>query len=102
MLFNAKFLVCAAFVAIASASPTFNDLVVHEQRNGPPSGFVSKGAARADKVLNLRIALVQRDMSGLEERLYDVSTPGSPHYGQHLSKEEVRFSPSPYRSLLFQ
>ena len=32
---------------------------------------------------------VQGDMEGLSEQLYAVSTPGSPSYGKHLSKEEA-------------
>jgi hypothetical protein len=40
-------------------------------------------------MLNLKIALTQSDLSGLEKALYDVSTPSSPNYGKHLSKEEV-------------
>ncbi|TFY82906.1 hypothetical protein EWM64_g1100 [Hericium alpestre] len=33
--------------------------------------------------------LVPNNMDGLHQKLYDVSTPGNPAYGQHLSKEEV-------------
>jgi hypothetical protein len=28
-------------------------------------------------------------MSGLEKALHDVSSPNSPNYGKHLSKEQV-------------
>lgn len=92
VLRSLKFLLLASFVAIASgaASPAFRNLVLHEQRQGVPDGFVSKGAAPAEQTLNLRIALVQGDMAGLEKALFDVSTPGSELYGQHLTKEEVK------------
>lgn len=90
MFAKLKFFVLLAFVAAATANPITKNLVVHEQRNGVPEGFVSKGSASTDEVLNLRIALVQGDMAGLENALYDVSTPGSALYGQHLTKEEVK------------
>lgn len=64
-------------------------MVVHEKRQGVPNGFVTASVAPADQILNLRIALVQNDMPGLEKALFDVSTPDNPLYGQHLTKEEV-------------
>ncbi|EJD00679.1 family S53 protease [Fomitiporia mediterranea MF3/22] len=90
-MFAAKFayLVFASFVAAVSASPLFSSFVLHEQRTDIPDGFVKVGSAPADQVLNLRLALVNNYMNGLEEKLYAVSTPGSALYGQHLSKEEV-------------
>lgn len=83
------YLVFASFVAAVSASPLFSSFVLHEQRIDIPDGFVKVGSAPADQVLNLRLALVNNNMNGLEEKLYAVSTPGSALYGQHLSKEEV-------------
>ncbi|KAF5315080.1 hypothetical protein D9619_007609 [Psilocybe cf. subviscida] len=83
------FLVLAALVASAWASPAFHTMRVHEARSDVPDGFVKKAAAPVDTMLNLRIALKQTDMAGLEQMLYAVSTPGSETYGQHLTKEEV-------------
>ncbi|KAI0066328.1 subtilisin-like protein [Artomyces pyxidatus] len=65
------------------------DLRVHERRDTHPEGFTNRGPAQADTVLRLRLALVQNDISGLQDALMDVSTPSSAHYGEHLSKEEV-------------
>ncbi len=64
--------------------------MLHEQRDDIPDGFVKSSAAPAGQVLNLRLGLVQGDMATLEQRLFAVSTPGSPDFGQHLSKEDVR------------
>ncbi|KAF9480338.1 family S53 protease-like protein [Pholiota conissans] len=83
------FFLLAAFVAVVSGSPAFRNLLVHEQRRDIPDGFVKSTPAPATKMLNLRIALTQGDMAGLEKALFDVSTPGSALYGQHLTKEEV-------------
>ena len=60
-----------------------------EQRPDIPIGFAKGSPAPATNILNLRLALKQSDMAGLEKALYDVSTPGSALYGQHLTKEEV-------------
>ena len=63
-------------------------MVIHASKD-IPIGFAHQGAAPADQVIPLRIALKQTNIAGLEAKLYDVSTPGSANYGNHLSKEEV-------------
>ena len=85
-----RFLVATSSMALALSQPARRDLQVHESRPSAPPGFVLSGAAPSDTVLNLRLALVRNDEEGLIQSLYDVSTPSSPSYGQHLSKEEVR------------
>ncbi|KAF8576677.1 family S53 protease-like protein [Ramaria rubella] len=85
----AGFLLVASFVTLVCANPLARNLVLHEQIDGAPEGFVLSGPASDATSLNLRIALVSNDMAGLENALYDVSTPSSALYGQHLSKEEV-------------
>lgn len=84
------FYLLAAFVTAVAGSPAFRNMLVHEQRSEVPVGFVKGSAALPSSVLNLRIALKQNDMAGLEKALFDVSTPGSALYGQHLTKDEVR------------
>ena len=76
-------------IAGAYASPMFSNLVVHESIPNAPRGFTQMDSAPANQTLNLRIALSNSDMAGLEEVFYAVSTPGNALYGQHLSKEEV-------------
>ena len=85
-----KALVAICLAAVALGKPVARSLQVHESRAQVPAAFSLAGPASPDTVLNLRIALVSSDMTGLEKALYDVSTPGSAQYGQHLSKEEVR------------
>ena len=74
---------------LAAAKPLARNMLVRESRSNIPTGFVKSGPAGADTQLKLRIALVQNNPSGLIDALYDVSTPGSASYGEHLSKEEV-------------
>ncbi|KAJ7196646.1 family S53 protease [Mycena pura] len=64
-------------------------MVVHEYREGPPSGFVNSGAPLSTKGLTLRIGLKPNNMGGLEDALYKVSDPASAMYGQYLTQEEV-------------
>ena len=89
MVASSLFLSLVSIACLACAQPTPRNLVVHERRESIPQGFVLNSAAPADEVLNLRMALVSNNMAGLEKALYDVSTPSSDLYGQHLSKEEV-------------
>ncbi len=82
------------FVLASSAAwarPTRRAMAVHEQISGVPVGFATAKASAdfSEDTITLRIALAQNDMTGLEEALYSVSTPGSSAYGQYLSKAEV-------------
>jgi tripeptidyl-peptidase-1 len=65
-------------------------MIVHESRAAVPVGFVSKGAAPADEMITLRVALASNNIAGLEDKLMSVSTPGSPDFRQWLSMDEVR------------
>jgi tripeptidyl-peptidase I len=84
-----KVLILFTIFSLALAKPTTRNMVVRESRQSFPSGYVRTGPASADTELKLRIALVQNNPDGLATALYDVSTPGSPSYGEHLNKEEV-------------
>lgn len=72
----------------AAGIPARRAMAVHEQRE-LPAYFTSAGAPSSDTPINLKIALTASDRDGLEQTLWDVSTPGSALYGQHLSFEEV-------------
>jgi tripeptidyl-peptidase-1 len=65
-------------------------MVVHESRTSVPAGFVSQGAAPANDMLTLRVALTSNNIAGLEEKLMSLSTPGSSEFRQWLSMEEVK------------
>ncbi|KAJ7018607.1 family S53 protease-like protein [Mycena alexandri] len=59
------------------------------ERDNPPNGFSRIGPSPPETILDLRLALTQNNISGLQDTVYDVSTPGNARYGKHLSKEEV-------------
>jgi tripeptidyl-peptidase-1 len=84
-----QFLFLGAVVAAAIANPLFLSMVVQDQRNSAPDGFVQEGAPSSDQIIKLRIALHQTNIAGLEDALMAVSTPGNALYGQHLTMEEV-------------
>ncbi|TFK89462.1 family S53 protease-like protein [Polyporus arcularius HHB13444] len=87
-MFSSALLVACLAIA-AYGKPVARSLQVHETRAQVPPAFALKGPAAPDTMLDLRVALVQNDIAGLEKALMDVSTPGSPLFGQHLTKEQV-------------
>jgi len=88
-------LVVIPLLAFAAGESMAREMRVHDRRDSVPAGFTLIDAASPDTVLDLRIALAQSNPAGLEEALYDVSTPSSPNYGQHLSKAEAALYVAP-------
>ncbi|KAJ3798851.1 family S53 protease-like protein [Lentinula aff. detonsa] len=80
--------------SMAAGIPTRRAMVVHEQRD-LPAHFANSGTPSPDTPINLKIALTASDMAGLEEKFWDVSTPGNALYGQHLSFEETKLFAGP-------
>ncbi|KAJ7126003.1 subtilisin-like protein [Mycena epipterygia] len=78
----------ANFFTIISA--VSGSLVVHESRRAAPAGFFSQGAAPVTDVLTLRFGLTPNNLSGLQEKLVSISTPGNLDFRQWLSKDEVK------------
>ena len=86
-------LLVLSLFSLALGRPTLDGgdrLHVLRSRSEAPHGFSYKQKANETQTLNLRIALVQGNTTGLEAALYDVSNPTSVNYGHHLSKAEVR------------
>ncbi|MBS1845397.1 MAG: S8/S53 family peptidase [Actinobacteria bacterium] len=83
---------CVLIPAAASA----DGVPVGEAPTLPP-GATTLGAVAPQQELNLFVALEPRDPAGLESFATEVSTPGSPLYGQYLSVEGFadRFGAAP-------
>lgn len=83
---------CALIPAVASA-----DGVPLGEAPPLPEGATSLGAVAPQRELDLYVALEPRDPGGLEAFASEVSTPGSPIYGQYLSVEGFtdRFGATP-------
>ncbi|THU96529.1 family S53 protease [Dendrothele bispora CBS 962.96] len=88
-----SFTVLASAILVA-CTPTRWSMTVTEQRTLPIT-FFSTGKPDSETKIDLRIALAQKNMAGLEKALYDVSTPSSAFYGQHLSFDEVKVYAEP-------
>ncbi|KAF7365748.1 Family S53 protease [Mycena venus] len=86
---SATALFLASLLSLAAAGPAFQNFVVQESLAGAPQGFAKVGPATDPTPINLRIALASSNFAGLEKALYDVSTPSSVNYGNHLSKDEA-------------
>ncbi|KAH8106580.1 Pro-kumamolisin, activation domain-containing protein [Phellopilus nigrolimitatus] len=84
-----KLFLFSTFLSTVSASLMFSNMVLHEQRDSAPDGFIKTAAAPAEHVLNLRLALLNSDIAGLEQAFYNVSLHGGPFRGYYLTKEEV-------------
>ena len=83
-------LVASALAGQAFASPTPPSPLFTVKGTIPiPRKWSKTCHAPADHNIQLKIALPQPNFHILEQHLYDVSDPGSPRYGAHLSKEEV-------------
>ncbi|EJD49915.1 subtilisin-like protein [Auricularia subglabra TFB-10046 SS5] len=90
MLTIAALPVLLAFFGFAYAGPVpATRMILHEKRSAPGARFVQSGIARSDEVLNLRIALKNGDMGGLETALLEAATPGRPKFRRWLSKAQV-------------
>ncbi|KJA22321.1 hypothetical protein HYPSUDRAFT_139376 [Hypholoma sublateritium FD-334 SS-4] len=98
------FTLLAMFVAAVAGSPSFRSMLVLEQRSDVPDGFVKGAPAPATDILNLRLALKQTNISGLQSMLLDISTPGNALYGQTLTNEEIESfaAPAPETTSLVQ
>jgi hypothetical protein len=77
------------FAPFAGVHSTF---VVVGKRDSAPPGFSLIGSPPADDVLTLRLALAQSNIQGLQDAVYDISTPGGSRYGQYLTQAQVRNS----------
>lgn len=54
-----------------------------------PSSWHELGPTRPDHPVKIAFSLIERNMDELKRRALQVSTPGSPTYGKHLSQEAI-------------
>ncbi|KAJ7733968.1 family S53 protease [Mycena metata] len=78
-----------AKVSSASFAVDPNAMVLHESVTAIPVGFAQVDTISPNDEITLRIALVQSDIIGLQEKTYAVSHPANALYGQHLTTAEV-------------
>jgi tripeptidyl-peptidase-1 len=64
-------------------------MVLHESISYVPSGFKALGSPPATGEIDLLIAIVQSNITGLASVVDAVSFPAGPSYGQYLTAAEV-------------
>lgn len=82
------FSIFKAIALVALAVSPVVDGRVHEKLSAIPHGWSHKGSPNSKEVNIFTIAL-HREFEGLDRRLLDVSTPGSPNYGKWLDRDAV-------------
>ena len=85
----ALFLLLFSIIPIAAASSLSSNLRVRSALKAVPSGFAFKESAADETVINLRFAIASKDIPGLHQTLYDISTPGNTNYGNWLTQDQV-------------
>ncbi|KAH9010010.1 subtilisin-like protein [Lactarius hengduanensis] len=67
----------------------WDDLRAKHTWNSVPENWNNLGHPPADTTIDLHIALKAKNEDALIDALIEVSSPGHPKYGKHLSREEV-------------
>ena len=62
---------------------------IHKKIPTAPNGWTHCGRPDVNKPMTLQIGLKQQNLDQLESRLYEVSTPDHPDYGNHLQGHDV-------------
>ncbi|KAF8267808.1 peptidase S8/S53 domain-containing protein [Lactarius quietus] len=88
------------YVLAVATSPRWDDTHVKHTWNNVPSNWESLGPPFSNTTIDLHIALQPQYENALVDALYDVSTPGNPKYGAHLSKEQVAQLVAPHRDTM--
>ncbi|KAK1751148.1 subtilisin-like protein [Echria macrotheca] len=60
-----------------------------------PKGWSRIGSASQQDPVTLRIGLRQQHAQALEQAVLEMSTPGHPNYGMHMTRDEVRAFTAP-------
>lgn len=68
---------------------------VMDQVPSVPKGWTEVRQASPEEPITLRIALPQQHADALEQAVVEMSTPGSPDYGKHMSRLELRAYTAP-------
>ncbi|KAJ5703834.1 hypothetical protein N7493_010972 [Penicillium malachiteum] len=61
-----------------------------EQLEDAPFGWMRGSKPSASDLIKFRLAVDSVDIAGFQQTVIDLSTPGHPSYGQHMSLDQVR------------
>ncbi|KAF3064043.1 Tripeptidyl-peptidase sed2 [Daldinia childiae] len=79
------------FLLFASAATA----KVMDSLTSVPKGWAEVRPASPNDPVTLRVGLKQQHAAALEQAVIEISTPGHPNYGMHLSRDEVRAYTAP-------
>ncbi|KAK8018040.1 hypothetical protein PG991_007230 [Apiospora marii] len=82
-------LALAALLCLVPVTANTSASIVVESLGQVPAGWMLAREASPTQNIRLRIALEQPNLDIFEQTLYDISTPHHPHYGRHLSRDEL-------------
>ncbi|KAH9046862.1 subtilisin-like protein [Lactarius hengduanensis] len=74
---------------LATFAPRWDDVKAKHTWDSVPENWQNLGHPPSDTTIDLHIALKAQNENALTDVLYQVSSPGHPKYGAHLSREEV-------------
>lgn len=86
-----KFSIATLLIGAATATSQGPYRVFEELSSAPEPWILKDDAAKVDEDLSfkLRIHLKNRNVASFQQQVLDVSTPGHPSYGRHLSRVEI-------------
>ena len=92
-LLSVALIVVQPFPSLAAPSGAF---VTHEKRDASPYGWIKREPVEVDRILPVRVGLVQSNFDRGHNMLMDISEPRSTNYAKHLNSDEVieLFAPS--------
>ncbi|KAL1853632.1 hypothetical protein VTK73DRAFT_8919 [Phialemonium thermophilum] len=83
---------------LLSVLATLASARVFDSLHAVPKGWRELRAARSDDAIALKIALRQSRPAALEQAVLEISTPGHPNYGMHMTRDELRAYTAPSES----
>ena len=86
---------CLLAFGIQISAGSVRDLTLFEKLNGIPQGWEQGPSVPASTMLQFRLAVFQENAHDFEQHVIDISTPGHPKYGMHMSREELKRSLRP-------
>ncbi|KAI8870009.1 putative protease S8 tripeptidyl peptidase I [Ramicandelaber brevisporus] len=75
--------------AVSTGVLAFTHYVEFDKLDATPSSWVLDGPAPVDHVIRLQVGLKQQNVAAFNRRFMEISTPGHPHYGMHMTRDEV-------------
>ncbi|KAF9286901.1 hypothetical protein BGZ68_002443 [Mortierella alpina] len=73
----------------AGLSSQFKSYIAFEKLSSPPKQWKYQEPAPSGTKINLRIGLKLQNIERFHQMVVDLSTPGHPTYGQHMTQDEI-------------